>query len=112
MILTNHINKQVIEGFKTPEVTNQKNSKINFSKCNDTPLDELFSRAVTDVKEKIKIPQYYSNYATSPAFEYSFDKSYNLEKEKKAANCIDVDDDRIAPTPSSEKQVQQVKIIS
>ena len=64
---------------------------------------------MTDVKEKIKIPQYYSNYATSPAFEYSFDKSYNSDKEKRLATNIDVDE-RITPTPNSEKQIQQVRI--
>ena len=36
-------------------------------------------------------------------------KSYNSDKEKRLATNIDVDE-RITPTPNSEKQIQQVRI--
>jgi len=48
-------------------------------------LDQLFTNAITIAHENSQKPNFYSNYATSPAFEYSFDQSYNQEKEKRIA---------------------------
>ena len=103
----------MIENFRTPDASGVKKSKM-LAKGQNTPLDQLFQNAISIAHANSQIPNFYSNYATSPAFEYSFDKSYNQEKEKKIQELQNLEDaedsDQIHPTPRDVKKMQQVKI--
>lgn len=101
----------VIENFRTPEAAAALRKKHPAGPAgNNTPLNELFTNAITIAHANSQKPGFYSNYATSPAFEYSFDKSYNEAKAKRieeATNRMSInDDDRIAPTPGEDKRLR------
>lgn len=102
--------EKAIQNFQTPELKRQtKKAQALTNNGNNTPLDQLFTKAINVAYANSQIPNFYKKYDSPEVFEYSFDKSYN-NKNSKASDSIslaDDENDRITPTPCDVKKAQQ-----
>ena len=100
--------EQAMHNFQTPELKKQTKNGTN------TPLDQLFAKAIDVAYANTQIPNFYKKYDSPQVCDYSFDKSYNNKAMDSVAtggetigNAGNEEDDRIAATPCELKKIQQ-----